>query len=378
MYRVADTSGMRVPVTSGTVTRRFRPENTPERLRAFRAVLLAAAVLLGITAMVVLLEVHSTAVSVRDTAAPAYLDVLEARAVLSDADRAVWQSLRSGEAQFLGPGQHYEDDITLADQDLQRVAALAGPGSSGTLQALTGLLVTYQGLVEQADAAYRADTALGPASNHDLASAYLVYAGQSLQGQRQPDGSVQGGLFPTMSKLSYANQQALDNKFSSLWANPAMLAAFATVGVVVLGSLVALQVFLRRRFRRRMSPPLLLAGALVCGLLAWMGAVIVPAESAFAAARNTARPRLVQIWQYQTQAVDAQARMLQTSAAGNTAGAAGELNLPAIQPASDRFDADLVSAENTDGLPIGIPIAALVIAGLVFVAIKPRLDEYRG
>jgi hypothetical protein len=83
------------------------------------------------------------------------------------------------------------------------------------------------------------------------------------------------------------------------------------------------------------------------------------------------------MWQNETQKVNAQALRLQTSAGGN-AGAAGKLSLTAIQPASHRFDADLVSAENTDGLPIGIPITAVVIAGLVFIAIKPRLDEYRG
>jgi hypothetical protein len=108
--------------TAGTARPRFRPTNTPERLRAFRAVLLAAAALLGITAMVVLLSMHSNAESVRSTAAPAYLDTVEAQAVLTDADRAVWQSLRSGEAQFSGPGQVYEGDITTADQDLQQVA----------------------------------------------------------------------------------------------------------------------------------------------------------------------------------------------------------------------------------------------------------------
>ena len=67
---------------------------------------------------------HSTAVSIHDTSAPAYLDAIEAQAVLTDADRAVWQSLRSGEAQFTGPGQQYEGDITTADQDLQQIAAL--------------------------------------------------------------------------------------------------------------------------------------------------------------------------------------------------------------------------------------------------------------
>jgi hypothetical protein len=111
-----------------TVRRLFRPQNTPEVLRDFRAGLLVAVVVLGIASIVVVQGIHSTASSVRNTAAPAYLDVMEARAALSDADRAVWQSLRSGEAQFTGPGQQYEDDITTAEQDLQHVAALESGG----------------------------------------------------------------------------------------------------------------------------------------------------------------------------------------------------------------------------------------------------------
>jgi hypothetical protein len=334
--------------------------------------LVVAVVLLGVSATIVLLGFHNTAVSARDTAAPAYLDVIEAGAVLSDADRAVWQSLRSGEAQFTGPGQQYQGDITLADQDLQQVAALEAPGSADSklLQTLTGQLVTYQGLVEQADAAYRADTALGPASSHDLGYAYLGYAGQSLHGQ--------GGLLPTISTLSELNRQALNGRFTSLWADPRLFIAFAAVGIVVLGLIVAFQLFLRHRFRRAISPPVLLAAALVCGLVGWMGAVLLPADDAFAAARNTALPQQVEIWQNQTQTVDAQARVLQASASANAADTVGVLSLTAVQYASARFNADLVSAQKTDGLPIGIPIEAIMIAALVFVATKPRLNEYRG
>jgi hypothetical protein len=357
--------------TASTVARLFRPQNTPERLRAFRAVLFAAAAVMLITGIVVLQGIHSTAVSVRNTDAAAYLDVTEAGAVLSDADRAVWQSLRSGEAQFTGPGQTYEGDITTADQEFQRLAALEARGGAGSklLPILTGQLVTYQGLVEQADAADRADIALG-AGSHDLGYAYLGYAEQSL---RDP-----GGLLATLGTLSGLNRQALNGRSRSLWADPALFAAFAAAGVVLLSLVVACQLFLRRRFRRMISSPLLLAAVLVCGLVAWMGAVALPADAALAAARDTALPRVVNIWRDQTQAVDAQFRVLQASASANAADAAGVLSLKAVQPASAALDADLVSAQNTGGLAIGFPIAAVVIAGLVFVALKPRLDEYRG
>jgi hypothetical protein len=354
------------------VGRLFRPQNTPDRLRAFRAVLLAGAALLGVTAIVVLQGVHSTDGSVRESAVPAYLDVIEVQAVLSDADRAVWQSLRSGEAQFTGPGQQYEGDITTAEQDLQQVAGVEARGTMGSrlLQTLTGQLVTYEGLVEQADAADRADTALGPASSHDLGYAYLSYADQALRGP--------GGLLGTLNTLSELNQDALNRESRSLWASPVLFALFAVAGIVVLGAVVASQLFLRRRFRRTICPPLVLAAALMCGLVAWMAAVILPADAGLAAARDTALPQVVKIWQDQVRAVDAQARVLQASDRGAGADSAGELSLTAAQPAQATLDADLVSGQHTGGLPVGIPISALMIAGLVFIAIKPRLDEYRG
>jgi hypothetical protein len=334
--------------------------------------LLATSALLWIPAIVVVAGMHRTAVSVRNTAAPAYLDVIEARAVLSDADRAVWQSLRSGEVQFLGPGPQYESDITTAEQDLQQVAALEARGSTGSklLQTLTGQLVTYQGQVEQADAAYREDTALGPASSHDLGYAYSDYAWQSLRGS--------GGLLPNITTLSDGNRRALNGRFSSLWTDPVLFVVFAIAGIVVLSLVMAFQLFLRRRFRRTLNPPLLLAAALVCGLIAWMGAVMLPADASFTAARKTALPQLVGKWQTQIHTVDTQARALQTSASANIGDAAGALSVDAIQVASATLDSDLASAQATGGLLFGIPIIAIVIAGLVFIAVKPRLDEYRG
>jgi hypothetical protein len=368
--------------TTSTVGRRFRPQNTPERLRAFRAALLAATALLGITAIVVLLGMHSNAVSVRQTAAPAYLDVIEAKAVLTDADRAVWQSVRSGEAQFSGPGQIYEGDITTADQELQQLAALEAPASSGgqDLQTVSAQLVTFQGLVEKADAANRADTALGPASSHALGDAYLGYAGQSLTGDYDAaTKSYSGGLIPPANSLTELNQRALNGQLTSSWADPALIAAIATAGVVVFGLIVAFQLFLRRRFRRSISPPLVLAAVVVCGLLAWMFAVILPADNALARARSTALPRVVEIWQQQTQMVLFQAGALQQQgSSGNAPDAAGVLDLGAVQPARHTLNADLGSAQRTDGLVIGIPVAAILVAGLVFLAVKPRLDEYRG
>lgn len=343
------------PSTSQTVVgeyiRACQASWSRRRARRTTAVVLAATALLWITATVVLQGLHGTVQSVRGTTSPAYLDVIKAHAALSDADRAAWQSFRSGEADFTGPGLRYQDDIANAGLEL-RLAVLSGPAGSQRLQTASGQLVNYQALVEQADAAYRADTILGN-SRHALGYADLAYASHSL---RDP-----GGLLSTISELAAADQQAVQRQLASPWADPALILAPASAGLLALGSIIATQGLPRRRFRRMISPPLMLAAALVCALMAWETLVILHADAAFTAARRTALSQLTRTWQTQIRVVDARAAELR-----------------ATESASRALDADLAAAGNTGGLPAGIPALAATIAVLAWLGIKPRLDEYRG
>lgn len=310
---------------------------------------------------------HGTVQSVRGTTSPAYLDVIKAHAALSDADRAAWQSFRSGEAQFTGPGLQFQDDITNASQEFQQLAVLSGGAVSQQLQTVTGQLVNYQALVEQADAAYRADTVQGTAGGHKLGYAYLTYASHSL---RDP-----GGLLSAIGELAVADQRAVQGQMASSWADPALILAFAFAGFLALGRIIATQGFLRHRFRRMISPPLLLAAALMCTLVVWEALVILPADAAFTAARGTALPQLTRIWQTQIRVADAGAAALRTNTAGHPSGG---LPATATESASGALDADLAAAGKTGGLPAGIPALAATIAALTWLGMKPRLDEYRG
>ena len=189
--------------------------------------------LLWLVATIVAQGLHGTAAAVRDQDAPAFTDATEAQAVLSDADRAAWQSFRSGEAQLTGPGQQYQNDITTAGQDLERLAALAPSGTaSQQLQTVSGQLVNYQGLVEQADAANRADIALGNASGHDLGYAYLTYSSSAM---RDP----QGGLLASISGVTGADRQALDQGLGSWWGSPVLLLAVLAAAGWLLWSIIA-------------------------------------------------------------------------------------------------------------------------------------------
>jgi hypothetical protein len=336
--------------------------------------LFAAAVVLWLTATILQRGLQDVTQSTRDTASPAYLDAVQAHAELSDADRAAWQSFRSGAAQLTGPGQQYQNDITTAGKALERLAALRSPGSSDSslLQTISGQLVNYQGLVEQADAENRRDIALGLASKNDLGIAYLTYAGKAM---RNP----QGGLLASVDKLAAPGQQALLGQLASPWADPALLLAFAVPAVGTIIGIAAGQAFLQRRFKRVISIPLLLAAVAACGLSAWLIIATLHADAAFAAARSTALPGLTKLWEAQIKAVDAEALKLQANPTPAVSATSSDgLNLVATQPASSALDADLASAANTDGLAIAIPALAAAIAFLAYAGFRPRLNEYRG
>jgi hypothetical protein len=356
-----------VPAAPGSAA--WLRDGTPGQLRRLLLLILTATLLLWLIATIVVQGQHGTAATVRDQDAPAFTDATEAHAVLSDADRAAWQSFRSGEAQLTGPGQQYQNDITTAGQDLEQLAALAPSGTVGQqLPTISGQLVNYQGLVEQADAANRADIAVGNASGHDLGYAYLTYSSSAM---RDP----QGGLLASISGVTAADKQALDQGLGSWWASPVLLLLVVAAAGWLLWCILRAQRFLLRRFRRLVSPPLALAGVLTVVLLAWVLVTVLSAESSLGTARGTALPALTQVWQTQSSAVDAQAAALR---AGRTPSASGGLNVVATQQASSALTADLTSAQDVGLLPAGIPVLAVAIAGLAWLGFKLRLDEYRG
>lgn len=348
--------------------------STPVQLRQLLIALVATVVVLWVAATVLQRGLQGTAGSARGTTSPAYLNAAQAQASLSDADRAAWQSFRSGEAQFSGPGPQYQNDITNAGQALDRLAALqaAGSANNSLLQTISGQLVTYQSQVEQADVAYQKDISLGAASKRELGFANLAYASNTMRAK-------QGGLLASISQLTGPGQKALSSQLASAWTNPVLMLVSIVPALLLLAVIAIAQSLLRRRFNRVLSPPLVLAGALVVVLSVWVAVTAVHADSAFAAARTTALPRAAALWQSQTSAVTTEAAALQSGSAGAVSDkASGGLDETVTAQADGELDADLASAQDAGGLPVGIPLLALAIAALAGLGLWPRLGEYRG
>ena len=239
------------------------------------------------------------------------------------------------------------------------------------LQTISAQLVTYQGLVEQADAANRADVALGAGSKHQLGLAYLTYAYSALS-------DPQGGLLAGIDQLAGPDQQALRDQLASPWADPVLLVAFAVPALLALAAIAAAQAFLRRRFRRAVSLPLLLAALLACGLSAWMVIATLHADAAFAAAKTTALPRVTALWQDQIKKADGAAAALRKNFDSVPRTASAGPDTTHAQQAGSKLDADLAAAERTDGLPIAVPLLVVAIAALGYFGLWRRLNEYRG
>ncbi|MET8141800.1 hypothetical protein ABZU32_15960 [Sphaerisporangium sp. NPDC005288] len=336
--------------------------DTYRRLRRMVTLTLVLTAAVWLAATTLLLGSRATIASAAEEANPALLASLAAHAALSDTDRAAWQSFRGGEVKLTGPGRRYRDDITTAGENLVRLAELDTTGTAGrqALLAVNGQLVTYQGLVEQADASYRQGA-------DDLGYAYLTYSSNLLHGP--------GGLLSRIEDMAELNRRAIERSHTSPWVDPGTpLVALLAAGVL-LGHLLRVQVFLSRAFRRTINPPLLAATLVLCVLAIWTTLALNGGHQAFRSAERQALPALSQVWQTQIRRADLGTAALRANASRV---ASAEPDLTAAEPARARLDTLMARALDSGGLMAGLPIGAVAVAVLATAGLRLRLNEFRG
>lgn len=337
-----------------------RKWSTPRWLWTVLAAAVGLTVLSWLAATAVLVGSRSAVSSVKDDGAPAYVSARTAHAALSDADRAAWQSFRSGAAQLIGPGQRFRDDLTTAGDNLARLAELDFGGAAGRdlLRAVNAQVVTYQGLVEQADATYREGL-------EKLGYAYLGYASDLLHGD--------GGLLSRIDEIARRDLRGIDDRRDSPWAGGGLALGAAAVGVVLLAVLGYAQVSMARRFRRLVNLPLAAASVLLVGLLAWTSMTFLHVDHAFADASDHGVPAFDGTLQAQIRDADAGSGALR---AGRTAPQGGGLDVAAADKAQRPLEAKLSDATDTRGLDAGLPLLSLAVAVLSALGLWVRLREY--
>jgi hypothetical protein len=193
---------------------------------------------------------RETTASLKDRQIPAVLALDQAAAAVTEADRATATSLVSGAFSLTGPGQEYQDAVKRADRFLALAADLhqGDPAARARLTNVSALMVEYTVMVGLAQTG----------GDDPLSLANVFYASDlrrtivtSLYDQRRQD------------------QADIGRARSTWWVGAYVAVPFGAAAFVALLLLLFAHSYLRRNFRRRTNPFLLLGIAALAGLIAW-------------------------------------------------------------------------------------------------------------
>ncbi|MEU8822288.1 hypothetical protein [Streptomyces sp. NPDC048636] len=271
---------------------------------------------------------NSRAVTGRST--PAILQVAAADTALERSYREAEGSLTGSTADVEGLGEDYRKELSAAGQSLAQAvkSTTGGEVARQSLLTVAGLVSSYGDIIEQAYV-HRA--------NEDLRDAYLSYAETML---RRADG----GILERLAGVQRTQRAVLDRQTSFGWL--LSFAWWVLVPVLFLtlaGLLVTTQRFVRRRFRRLVSPWLAAAGALLLAVV----------------------PLALFTWQTQERLASARATLSREDIGRHSARTAEEV-------------ADTMRDTHWRAGAVGwIPLGGTALAALILVGLQPRIDEYR-
>jgi hypothetical protein len=250
--------------------------------------------LLGVvgTGLVVIAEL--TISSIQAQTIPSITQAYSIQGTLSDADRAAANAYLAGGAEAPGPHQQYERDMAAVTRALAGAAAQSAGDRTALAQvaSINSQVSSYAQMVEQARAANRQNLPIG--------AAYLRLASTLVH---QPGTGI---LAATEARAALDNQQ-LGRQDLALELTGIALGVYAVVGLTLFALLVRTQLFLRQRFRRRRSQPLLAAIALVLIVSAMVGLAAARTAHGLLVAEGQAYPRLVGLYLARTLGNDADA-----------------------------------------------------------------------
>ncbi|MGC0315667.1 hypothetical protein QBC98_004156 [Kitasatospora acidiphila] len=239
---------------------------TPRRVRALTAAVLAALLLMiGLTASL-LTGARDSVDEIGHRTAPQAERAADLYFALGDMDAQAANLLLVGaDSQHAGQrdGVHhtYEQRRAQADSDLEQATEAVGGSAAARQAARTELdaLGQYEGLVARMDEQEGAAKA-GP--GHPPADALATY--------RQATDLLRTQLMPGADQVAKSNADAVDQRYAD--ERSALGIGFWELlgsGLLVLIAIAVLQRTLAVRYRRLLSPPLLLAGVLALAGLIW-------------------------------------------------------------------------------------------------------------
>ncbi len=232
--------------------------STPRRLRRLATGLTVLGVVFGLLAAVTFVLL-AAALSRASASTAQLIRVQQIQTNLLAADATATNAFLVGGLEPPAQRQAYEAAITAATTGIA-AAAEAEPADQQALSALNQQLVGYVALIEDARTNNRQGFPVGA------------------QYQRTASATLRADALPLLDNLVSANAQRAASQMSG-WP----IAVLAVAGLLALAGLVLAQLWLARRFRRRLNPGVVAATALV--LLTWVIGLVATGTVAAAVER---------------------------------------------------------------------------------------------
>jgi hypothetical protein len=220
--------------TRNFADRAVRPE-TPARLRLWTTIVVIVAATLFVTTSALMAQTQRQVRIIGDDAAPQAATASDLYFALSDLDAQVARLVLAGDDDSLA--------ATQIDADLQRL--MAGASDPGTTLAVLDDLAVYRERVWQA----------------------LTTSGDKHGFYTQATNLLHLQLLPGAQRLGEQSRERLDHAYAAKQTTQRWGIAVALgLGVVLVVMVLALQVWMARRFRRTFNPALLIATILTVAL----------------------------------------------------------------------------------------------------------------
>lgn len=248
---------------------RVSQKTTPGRLRQLSIVLTVGIVLFGVFSASATQVRRKAADDIVTDASPLLVSAEELYVSLADADAAATESYLAGGSQTNEVLARYDDDVKSASDRLAQIGshAQSTPEMQSAVRDLSNDLPRYTSLVATARENNRQGNPVGTAY---LRSASALMRETMLPRATQIYGSASDGL-----RQQYAT--------GTSWGHGVGIAA---VGIVLVAGLVAAQIFVTRRSKRWVNPPLAIATVLVVLVLGWTALQFARAQHSLATAER--------------------------------------------------------------------------------------------
>lgn len=281
---------------------------TPGRLRLLAGASIAAALGLLAVFAVAVADAHNGLKRIGHHDGPIVVATSNLYFALADMDAQIANVLLVGERGE--PMQTYEKRRDEVASQLQRTGAIAGDNQAiGTeLRAVLVALGRYEGLAAQAILANRPTAAGPPPSGPAPPAEAGRTTAAALELYRRATGVMHEELLPAAKRLTDRSVALVGSHYAHAQsATTGAVAIVATVGLLVLSLLGGLQLFLIRRHRRLLNPPLAIGTLATLVLLLTGLNAVTDSEADLRAVKEDAFNSIVALQQARAVSYDANA-----------------------------------------------------------------------